>query len=71
MALAYWCELIALCWLSQTARSITVEELYPFGWLAGDTALIQNDDGASPPIHLQTNFPFFDVNRRTLYVRLY
>ena len=47
---------------------ITVDEFYTFGEGSGDSAVSRNDDGSSEAIILRTEFPFFDQNRRSVYV---
>ena len=47
---------------------ITVEEFYTFGEGSGDSRLLRNDDGSSEAITLRTEFPFFDLIFRRVYV---
>lgn len=56
------------CLFTTGVLCVTLEEFYPFGSGAGDGFLVANDDGSSPRITLRVQFPFFDENRRTVYV---
>ena len=48
---------------------ITVEEFYTFGEGSRDSRLNRiNDDGSSEAITLRTEFPFFDLIFRRVYV---
>ena len=53
------------------ASCITLEQLYPFNVSAdGDLRTEQKDDGGSPPITLDIQFPFFDKQYHELYVSI-
>ena len=47
---------------------IPLEDFYPFGNGARDQEVFPNDDGSSLPIRLTVSFPFFDVDRDTVFV---
>ena len=49
-------------------QSIGVEDFYAFGNATGDQRLPRTLDGSSPLIVLRTPFPFYDQDRRLLYV---
>lgn len=53
------------------ALGLTLNDLYPFGDQAGDTAVIKNDDGGSPEIFISTLFPFFNHQHTKLIVSNY
>ena len=57
--------LIAICSL---VVGIPLEDFYPFGNGARDQEVFPNDDGSSLPIRLTVSFPFFDVDRDTVFV---
>eukprot|EP00105_Crassostrea_gigas_P046261 XP_019930409.1 PREDICTED: protein mesh [Crassostrea gigas] len=50
------------------ALGLSLNDLYPFGDQAGDTAMNKNDDGSSPDIPISTLFPFFNHQHTKLIV---
>ena len=50
--------LLALTSLS-SVTAIPLDDFYPFGLAAGDTALPRTDDESSDPITLNREFPFY------------
>ena len=50
--------LLALTSLS-SVTAIPLDDFYPFGLAAGDTALLSTDDESSEPITLNREFPFY------------
>jgi len=48
----------------------TDENLYPFGFSAGDSLLFRSDDGSSSGIFLILGFRFFGTLESILYVSL-
>ena len=55
--------------LRKGVQSIPLQDFYPFGPDAGDSAIDRNDDGSSPAVTLSSIFPFFDRNFQTIFVR--
>lgn len=53
------------------ALGLTLNDLYPFGDQAGDTAVSKNDDDGSPEIFISTLFPFFNHQHTKLIVSNY
>ena len=60
--------LLSVACFTTAARCITPDEFYRYGESTSDRLLPLSDDGHSPPVRLQKDFPFFDRNRRTVYV---
>ena len=60
--------LILVIVLIPVVLGITLDELYPFGSQARDTAMEKNDDGSSPNIPIATLFPFFNHQHSTVIV---
>ena len=58
-------------WMTRLSLSVnlhTDENLYPFGFSAGDSRLFRTDDGSSSAIFLFSRFRFFGTSEFTLYV---
>ncbi|PAV61412.1 hypothetical protein WR25_01754 [Diploscapter pachys] len=60
-ALNHFCDKLAL-------SEVSLEDFFPFGTENGDAELPRVDDGSSPPITLDSPFPYFDVPQPTLWV---
>jgi hypothetical protein len=52
----------------QVASSVPLADFYPFGSVAGDAVLPENDDGSSEALYFNVPFQFFGLNFSTAYV---
>ena len=60
--------LLTLSLTSSYVNGVDLVDFYPFGDNNGDDNVFPNDDASSLPINLPVPFPFFDIDRDTVFV---
>ena len=69
--MCFYLLILAYCASAQETFGNPLENFFPFGSMAGDSALNQGDELVSDPIELIKSFPFYGTNQSTLRVSFY